>query len=644
MAQSFTVEEENGVFLTELGVYFSAKTSTNEPVWLEIREMINGYPGPAVEKYSHTILMPSQVQVSEDASVETKFVFEAPVYLKGQTDYCFVIGSNTPDYRVHISKLGEKDALTGALITSQPTLGSMFKSQNNTTWNASQYEDIKFNMYKANFNRSDMKLVMMNDTWDMFNLQDDPFETESGSNVVRVHHKSHGFIPNDRVRFHMFLDIEFILNSQSGNIIVGQTIKRNGGGFEAKIKTVRKLGTVDIGGTTYTQHAVTFEDINGKFEEGDEFYTNLYHEDVTNEYLRNRMGVSATYVAELNGQVAAAIGKFGSSIPLQLNGIAVERFTEIEHRVVNVDSMDSYTIELAGDNNTANITGFCGGGGVYAQSNIQTDSFQFAVNIKNHDSKFEWVADAIKHSGIGSKFVGTDYTAHDPISFIENKMTELEQPIKFATKTNENDYVAADASFIVTGTGKAINSDSNVSPVFLLSSMGVVAITNRCDWNDCETYSVPPNQTTDGVGVLTCNPENPDYNARYVFETDPKGGVEKSKYILHRVSLKNPATSMRIYMDVYKNLDSAVDVYVKTLPVEESGGLEVVPWMKVDFDKEFTSADDNDFIEAQITLGDESIGQQPLPDFKEFRVKIVLRTKNSAKPPRVKNFRAIAVT
>ena len=52
----------------------------------------------------------------------------------------------------------------------------------------------------------------------------------------------------------------------------------------------------------------------------------------------------------------------------------------------------------------------------------------------------------------------------------------------------------------------------------------------------------------------------------------------------------------------------------------------------------------NDFIESEITLGDADLGQTPLLDFKEFRIKIVLRSKNSAVPPKVKNLRAIAVT
>ena len=55
--------------------------------------------------------------------------------------------------------MGEED-VTGSLanpdaarpiISQQPLLGSLFKSQNGSTWDPSQWEDLKFNMYRAQF-------------------------------------------------------------------------------------------------------------------------------------------------------------------------------------------------------------------------------------------------------------------------------------------------------------------------------------------------------------------------------------------------------------------------------------------------------------------------------------------------------------
>ena len=67
------------------------------------------------------------------------------------------MGSSSTEYRVWISQLGEVEVTTigqeaGQIIVSaQPLLGSLFKSQNATVWTPSQYEDLKFTMYRAEF-------------------------------------------------------------------------------------------------------------------------------------------------------------------------------------------------------------------------------------------------------------------------------------------------------------------------------------------------------------------------------------------------------------------------------------------------------------------------------------------------------------
>jgi len=172
----------------------------------------------------------------------------------------------------------------------------------------------------------------------------------------------------------------------------------------------------------------------------------------------------------------------------------------------------------------------------------------------------------------------------------------------------------------------------------MIPSISFTSITNRVDWNDQAHYEVAPNYDA----LWDSNPQ-PD-NARWVDETDPVDGKETAKYILKKVSLSNPATMIKIYADVFKPNNSAVDFYYKTLPVDKSTGLEEESWIYVPFDDEFVSSTADEFIEASITIGDEDLGQSPIPDFKEFRVKMVLKTKNTAIPPRVKKFRAIALT
>ena len=154
LAQSFLVEDSTGVFLTRCDVFFRSKDDTDIPVTFQIRTMQGGFPTRKVLPFSEIILEPNQVSTSGDGSVATSFVFKAPVYLEGGQEYCVCIASNSTKYSVYISRIGENDLLTQTFISNQPTLGSLFKSQNASTWEPSQWEDLKFTLYRADFIQS----------------------------------------------------------------------------------------------------------------------------------------------------------------------------------------------------------------------------------------------------------------------------------------------------------------------------------------------------------------------------------------------------------------------------------------------------------------------------------------------------------
>jgi|TARA_B100000085_G_scaffold224154_1_gene209450 hypothetical protein len=151
IAQSFYVEESEGVFITRCGVYFNTVSTSNIPVVLQIRTMELGTPTQKVLPFSEIFLQPEQCTVSEDGTAVTYFEFDAPVYLKGGTEYSICMLSQSPDYSVFISRVGENDINTQAFVSNQPTLGSFFKSQNASTWEPSQWEDLKFTLDRADF-------------------------------------------------------------------------------------------------------------------------------------------------------------------------------------------------------------------------------------------------------------------------------------------------------------------------------------------------------------------------------------------------------------------------------------------------------------------------------------------------------------
>jgi len=151
LAQSFLVQEESGVFVTRCDLFFKSKDDSDIPALIQIRTMQGGYPTQTVLPFSEVILNPENINTSNDGSVATSIAFKSPVYLEGGKEYALVVGSNSNKYNVFISRVGEVDILTQSYISNQPYLGSLFKSQNASTWEASQWEDLKFTLYRANF-------------------------------------------------------------------------------------------------------------------------------------------------------------------------------------------------------------------------------------------------------------------------------------------------------------------------------------------------------------------------------------------------------------------------------------------------------------------------------------------------------------
>ena len=150
---------------------------------------------------------------SEDATSPTKFKFHAPVYLRGNTWYSFVVKSpNSLEYRMWTCKLGENKVGTEDRVFDQPNLGSIFKSQNGGLWTEDQTTDVKFTLRRAKFNTNTQSAIpFVNKPLDKFTLNLDPIETFDGgfdddskvfgenSRVIRVYHTYNGLAPNDYV-------------------------------------------------------------------------------------------------------------------------------------------------------------------------------------------------------------------------------------------------------------------------------------------------------------------------------------------------------------------------------------------------------------------------------------------------------------
>ncbi|MCX8008144.1 MAG: DUF4815 domain-containing protein, partial [Patescibacteria group bacterium] len=160
LAQSFFVDPiiyPEGIFVKEVDIFF-AKKDNAIPVILQIRENVNGYPSNT-SIIAEVLKTASSVNVSSNGSVATTFTFPNPIYLK-PGEYSLVLISNSDNYEVWVAKIGENEVINNTLISEQPYVGSLFKSQNASTWTAEQTEDLKFVIRKCSFVTGDFDLVL----------------------------------------------------------------------------------------------------------------------------------------------------------------------------------------------------------------------------------------------------------------------------------------------------------------------------------------------------------------------------------------------------------------------------------------------------------------------------------------------------
>ena len=187
LAQSFILSNTEDKTLTRIGVWFASKSAVR-PAILQVRNMVNGYPGETV--YAEVNIDPEDVKApavggtvtdsshvsQEDADKTSTYITGAhkfnsanityidlnqPVLCKAKTAYCFVILSDSNDYRMYYAAMGSrlvKNNGTGLAGDSEYKLysqayetGVLFSSSNSSTWTAHQGSDLAFKLFTAKF-------------------------------------------------------------------------------------------------------------------------------------------------------------------------------------------------------------------------------------------------------------------------------------------------------------------------------------------------------------------------------------------------------------------------------------------------------------------------------------------------------------
>jgi len=218
LAQSFfidQVENPNGIFLTRARVFMASKDSAI-PLQVQVRRVENGVPTERALPGSVKFIDPADVVVTpfaDDTDIEdiklapTVVEFDEPIYLAPSQSYALVLLAESVDYNAYTAQtyqfvLGPS---RDTLVSKQPTLGSLFLSQNGTTWTPDQTRDLMFELDRADFALSGT-VQLENGVLPRVMLGADPLETTQGSGRVFVNHQGHGFTSGDFVQLEGIVD------------------------------------------------------------------------------------------------------------------------------------------------------------------------------------------------------------------------------------------------------------------------------------------------------------------------------------------------------------------------------------------------------------------------------------------------------
>jgi len=682
LAESFYISSPGGAFLTSIDIYFASKDA-NIPVTLSLRNMVNGTPGSLTLPFSKVTLNPDQVHLSTNDVVlpdgsswpsfdtPTRFTFESPVYVEDATEYCFVLQSDSNGYNVWVSNMGDTVPGTDTVITEQPYAGVMFLSQNASTWTPDQNRDIKFTINRAVFNTNVIGNVMFtNDQIPMMSLESNPFQTNIGTNTVRVWHYAHGMPSGSMV------------NIDGLNAEVAGT---------GTITTTTSLTSLTGNGTLFTS----------ELSVGTCVYTS------DNVFVGQIASITSNILAVLtaNATVATTTGSYNFIKPI--NGIPASQIIGT-HAIYNVQK-DSYTFTTTSN---ATIAGYAGGDGYRASKNIQYDIINPSIQMQafpKTTSTFS-IKTTSGQSISGSETPYVNDSDYSPCLIKNNN--SFNAPKMIASRINEITYLSGSKS--LTFSAKLTTDNDAVSPVIDTTRASMIAISNTINQPSPATTDVAAldiismftgatgafnfsgstitstnyavraalatipvgsyititgatttsnNQTvlvtgyTDsnpgiftsgstGTGTLTLSgtftseaavtATNISYKQLFIDEIAPKGSSTLSKYVTTPIKLAATSTYTKVMFGANIPTQANVLVYYKTC-LGDSSLLNNTPYTLMNPDSML----------PQVQLGDPSFTDvsytiQNGTPYDSIVVKIVLQSTNSSAVPLIKDFRVIS--
>ena len=598
----------SGRFITSVDIFHGEKDDTL-PVTVELRNTVNGYPGPKVLPFGRVTKQVADINISSTAATATTYTFPSPVYVETDKEYCLVILADVPTHKVWISRMGEVDIGGTRTVSEQPHTGVLFKGHNNRAWAMSPTEDLKFTIRCAKFDTSAAgNVTLENDAVPNVTLARDPLTFSHGSNVIKVNHPDH----------HMYSTAN---NVTIDNVKSGASTTLNGAITASSTSITLASGT-------------NFDDTSGKFSRTS---SSTYFIKIDDEIISYTTISGNVISGAQRGQDSTTAATHADGSTVELYQAWTIPFTEIikTHTAIANIGIDSYTISTTASASVGS-TGDdvnVGGTAVTATENALMDYFQTLIGSlelpETSITSTATLTSGTSPDGTQSSFT-SGRTAPNTVPVITyplNDNFKFEQPRLIASSINETNELSSLKSYSTT---LKLSSDSTaLSPVIDTERATVFAIANRINNIDSSSDVYP--------------------TTSFVPSTEPEGDQNAAIYLTKQVTLAASATSLKVILAAHRPATSEIKVLFKTLGVDESIDFQAkgFTFFNDDGSADTTvqpSSDRFDFQEYVFTAGvtDDGIGDQ-LPEFVAFQVKIIMQGTNCAEPPRLRDLRVLAL-
>ena len=446
LAQSFEVADTNGVYITKCDIFFATKDTKGIPVTLQIRTMQTGFPTQEILPFSEVTLDPKNINTSDNGTVATTFTFPSPVYLeKTGSGYAIALVSSSNAYNVWISRMGEADKSDSRKIVSQqPSLGALFKSQNGSTWTASDLEDLKFTLYRADFVTSPASFRFYNPDLSIGNnqivtLRKNPLNAYSNLALIGLGKSLSG--------------------SEQTSLVVGNTISQEGNDkFTSNL--VSKVGAVGIGST------LTLTNVGSGFTSALTTYSNINLISLTGFGKNAKINLSVSSGIALtatitDGGTGYAAGDTLTVSSTDTSNLGKNLILTIPNSVGIISAVNSIIVDniqgkvsAIGSSVITNNGTTISGATVTSTNNI-TDGLHFKVNHQNHGmySPINQVTLSGIESDIAPVKLTADYSSTSTDSISLNSIGTLATFENLAVAEGNPGYVVIDNEIIkYTGT------------------------------------------------------------------------------------------------------------------------------------------------------------------------------------------------